>query len=105
MLFGPEAYCARYNANKTSEVLVSFNNAVTIHSTTKKIDGFELAGADGVFYPAKAEIVNNGKEVKLASKVKEPKQVRYAWKNTAQPSLRNEENMPTSCFWFDKIGE
>lgn len=105
MLFGPEAYSARYNANKTSEVLVSFNNAVTLHSTTKKIDGFELAGADGVFYPAKAEIVNNGKEVKLGSKVKEPKQVRYAWKNTAQSSLRNEENMPTSCFWFDKIGE
>ena len=30
-------------------------------------------------------------------------QVRYAWSNTAQPSLRNEYGLPSSCFLIDMV--
>lgn len=98
-----------YACKKNKGVLVYFMNAKELHSTTKVIDGFEVAGEDGVFYPAKATIVKDEEEGTLScvelhfSKVKDPKQVRYAWSNTAQPSLRNEYNLPSSCFLIDRV--
>lgn len=101
-VFSPEPIVPYYG--KPNEVYVNFFYAEKLHSTTKTIEGFELAGIDGVFYPAKAVICEEQSTIKLTSaKVKKPTQVRYAWKNTAQPSLRNEYNMPATCFWLDDI--
>lgn len=105
-LFCPWAY---YTKMVNNDVLLRFENVKDLHSTTKTIDGFEIAGKDEVFYPAKATIIKDKETGAYScvalrcSKVKEPKQVRYAWSNTAQPSLRNECNLPSSCFW-DLIG-
>jgi len=58
---------------------------------------FEVAGADGVFREARARIDGNTVLVWSRS-VKEPRAVRYAWKNTTNPNLFNGEGLPASSF-------
>ena len=80
-----------------NKAMVSFDFAEGLYFKNKTSNQFELAGADGVFYPAEASIKNN--EVILASKkVSVPAKVRFAWGNTIQPDLFNKANLPASCF-------
>ncbi|MGQ1947064.1 sialate O-acetylesterase [Geofilum sp. OHC36d9] len=58
---------------------------------------FGIAGKDGVFYPATAKIVNETIEVSTP-KVKEPVNVRYAYKNGAEASLFNSAGLPAPSF-------
>ena len=44
------------------------------------LDGFEIAGSDKFFYPAQARIIENKIRV-YSKKVRNPKYVRYGWKN------------------------
>lgn len=61
------------------------------------IRGFELAGADGRFFPAEAEIVGNS--VRLSSEpVMNPKTVRYGWRPYTDANLANREGLPASTF-------
>jgi sialate O-acetylesterase len=63
------------------------------------LQGFEVAGGDGIFQPAKAEIQKNTVIV-WSDKVAEPKTVRYAWAPNPEPfaNLYNRENLPASPF-------
>lgn len=59
--------------------------------------GFELAGADGQFHPATAEI--KGKNIILKSPaVKAPKNMRYAWAVFMEPNLVNKHMLPAAPF-------
>jgi sialate O-acetylesterase len=58
---------------------------------------FELAGADGVFHPARAVISGETVEITSAD-VPEPVVVRFGWKEAAQPNLFNKEGLPASSF-------
>jgi len=62
-----------------------------------ELTGFEVAGADGKFVPAKARIDGN---TVLASSdaVAEPRFVRYGWANSPQCNLFNGEGLPASPF-------
>tara|TARA_B100000575_G_C23142376_1_gene665235 strand:+ start:3590 stop:5641 length:2052 start_codon:yes stop_codon:yes gene_type:complete len=61
------------------------------------LDGFEIAGSDSFYYPAKAKIV--GDKVRVYSKkVKNPKTVRYGWQNYFDATLFNKEGLPASSF-------
>ena len=61
------------------------------------LQGFEIAGSDSVFYPATAKILDD--KVRVASrKVKNPKHVRYGWKNYFEATLFNAEGLPASSF-------
>ena len=62
-----------------------------------ELTGFEVAGADGRFMPAKARIDGN---TVLASSgaVPEPRFVRYGWANSPQCNLFNGEGLPASPF-------
>ena len=62
-----------------------------------QLEGFEIAGDDGYFFPAKAEIVSNKINV-FSEKVKKPKNVRYGWKNYFNATLFNKEGLPASSF-------
>lgn len=63
----------------------------------KALSEFEIAGKDGKFVPAEATI--DGKTVVVqAQGVAEPTQVRYGWRNTANPNLMNREGLPASPF-------
>jgi sialate O-acetylesterase len=62
-----------------------------------ELTGFEVAGADGKFVPAKARI--DGNTVLASSEaVAEPRFVRYGWANSPQCNLFNGEGLPASPF-------
>jgi sialate O-acetylesterase len=65
------------------------------------LEGFEIAGPDRLFVPAKAEII--GDQVKVHSpEVKDPVAVRYAWKGWLENTpLQNKAGLPASPFRTD----
>ena len=78
-------------------ISITFDNAEGLHFRNKKTALFEIAGSDGGYHPATAKIKNNRIEV-TSRDVKEPKRVRFAWKNTAQSDLFNSAHLPASAF-------
>jgi sialate O-acetylesterase len=64
------------------------------------LKGFTIAGADGKFLPAKAEIKGD-KVVVSAEGVADPKAVRYGWDNVPDVNLCNKEGLPASPFRTD----
>jgi len=78
-------------------IFITFENAEGLYFKNKKTILFEVAGTDNVFHPAEAKIKNNKIEV-ISKAVKEPKKVRFAWKNTAQSDVLNSANLPASAF-------
>ncbi len=60
-------------------------------------EGFEVAGADGVFVPATARIAGETVTVESPS-VHDPRYVRYAWPNFPTASLYNGAGLPASTF-------
>ena len=79
------------------KVIVSFDYNDGLHIDGKKLTLFELAGQDGVWYPAKATIKND-QVIVTSSEVKKPINVRYGWSNPATPNLFNSWKLPASCF-------
>ena len=67
-----------------------------------KLEGFELAGEDKVFHPAKAIIVGNRKQVKVeCPEVQNPVAVRYGIRNRSVATLYNCFGIPASPFRSD----
>ena len=64
------------------------------------LKGFTIAGADGNFVPAKAEI-KGATVVVSADGVTDPKAVRYGWANVPEVNLFNKEGLPASPFRTD----
>jgi sialate O-acetylesterase len=82
---------------KGSTVTVDFDNAQGLHFKGKTSTLFELADADGKWYLATAKI-EKGTVVVTSKQVKSPKNVRFAWNNTAEADLFNSANLPASSF-------
>ncbi len=61
---------------------------------------FELAGKDGIYYPAEAEIAGN-RAVLTCPYVEDPASVRYAWGSKCIPDLVNSAGLPVSAFLAD----
>ena len=64
------------------------------------LTGFTVAGADGVFHPALAEIKGT-KVVVKSPDVPKPTAVRYGWANVAAGNLFNAAGLPASPFRTD----
>ncbi len=64
------------------------------------LKGFTIAGADGKFVEAKAEIVGDT-IVASSDAVSSPKTVRYGWSNVPEGSLWNKDGLPASPFQTD----
>jgi sialate O-acetylesterase len=80
-----------------NKAVISFDHSSGLHVKGDKLDSFEIAGEDKIFYPAEAKIKDQ--TVILQSKmVKVPAAVRFAWRNTAVPNLYNGAGLPASCF-------
>jgi sialate O-acetylesterase len=75
---------------------------------SKPLSEFEIAGADGKFVPAEATIDGDTVVVE-AKEVSSPTQVRFGWRNVANPNLVNKEGLPASPFrtngWQGGTGE
>ncbi|MCF3651631.1 sialate O-acetylesterase [Synoicihabitans lomoniglobus] len=65
-----------------------------------ELQGFTIAGEDGVFHPATAKIVGHTVVVTAAT-VPAPTAVRYAWTNVATGNLFNTAGLPASPFRTD----
>lgn len=93
-----------YASHKISggKVTVSFRNAEKLQSKDgKAIRHFEVAGKDGVFHPAKAEIIGN-QVVVSSEKVAAPVMVRFGWDAGIVTNLVNEAGLPAGSFRTQK---
>jgi sialate O-acetylesterase len=74
----------------------------------KPLSEFEIAGEDGKFVPAEAAIEGNAVVVQCKD-VSSPTQVRFGWRNLANPNLTNKEGLPAAPFqtknWQGRMGE
>ena len=78
-------------------VILSFDHAEGGLEAHGPLNSFELAGADGHYVHAEAQI--EGSHVVLrAPSVTRPVAVRYGWADTAQPHLFNKAGLPASSF-------
>ena len=66
-------------------------------SDSQPVNNFDIAGEDGVFFPATAEIKGNT-VVLFNPDVKKPVTVRFAWAETAEPNLVNSAGFPAFPF-------
>jgi sialate O-acetylesterase len=66
----------------------------------KPLTWFTIAGADGKFVPAKAVIEGN-KVIVSSLLVPDPKNVRFAWSEAAQPNFFNKDGLPAVPFRTD----
>ena len=105
-----------YESMKVKEggIILNFKNAeMGLYSLTD-LDGFEIAGSDKVFYPAKAAIVDTTIAIAKSNRVfvksdqvPDPVAVRYAWHNWVDGKLYDNSFLPASSFrtdnWKDAI--
>jgi sialate O-acetylesterase len=92
-----------YQEMKTAgdKAWISFSHlGVGLMAKDGDLKGFTIAGADGKFVPAKAEIKGD-KVIVSAEGVAEPKAVRYGWENVPDVNLFNKEGLPASPFRTD----
>ncbi len=94
-----------YQEIKDDGILLKFKNAETGLYTYGDLEGFEVAGEDKVFYPAKAEIVNRMDVFVTCEEVAKPVAVRYAWVNWVVGSLYDVNLLPASSFRTDNWEE
>lgn len=87
------------------KAILSFDNApMWLSSYGQELKQFEIAGADKVFYPAKAEIKRSKIEVS-SDRVSKPVAVRYAFKDFVVGDLFSTEGLPLSSFRTDNWDE
>jgi sialate O-acetylesterase len=67
------------------------------------LTGFEIAGADGAFLPARAALEDGGKITVSHPALAAPAHVRYAWCNSPEPSLFHRDGMPVAPFRTDSF--
>jgi sialate O-acetylesterase len=60
--------------------------------------GFAIAGEDGVFHTADANITSEDEVLLRAAAVVAPREVRYGWSNNPGCNLANREGLPASSF-------
>jgi sialate O-acetylesterase len=87
---------------KGNKAVIIFNFADGLKTNDgKPADNFAIAGADGRFAPAVAEI--SGSTVIVSSpEVSKPVYVRFAWTETAMPNLINNTGLPAFPFRTDE---
>lgn len=91
----------RYKSHeiKGNRMIISFERApLGITSNYKPLQSFEIAGEDGMFYPANARIVNRKQVEVWNDGVKKPVTVRYGYKNYVEGTLFGVNGMPVSSF-------
>lgn len=87
---------------KDGKATVTFKSNSDLSAYHKDVTGFEIAGADKKFYPAKAKIIRNKKQVEVSSpQVADPVAVRYSFRNVINANLCNTSMIPAAPFRTD----
>lgn len=84
---------------KDGAAYVTFDYGNGLHSSDGgPLRTFEIAGHDGLFVPAEAQVIE-GKTVQVWSdRIRNPKFVRYGWQPFTRANLVNEAELPASTF-------
>lgn len=97
---GPIRKSARLDGNK---IFISFDNVGSglVSGNGEELSHFAIAGEDGVYQWANAEIKDN-EVVVWNDKIEKPVSVRYAWADNPDfANLYNKEGLPASPFQID----
>lgn len=100
-VFAPSVY--KSMEKKDQKIYINFKNAEHgISPMWTDLKGFEIAGEDKVFYPAKAEIETSTARLAVSSdKVPNPVAVRYDYKNYVEASIFGLSGIPVAPFRTD----
>ena len=91
---------AKYKVTE-SGIAIGFNHTGSGLTTRdgKPPTLFEIAGIDGNYLPAEAEITADGKTLFLTHpSIAKPDRARFAWSQIAEPNLMNKEGLPAGAF-------
>lgn len=85
-----------------NKIIIEFDDAEDgLMAKNPNLSGFEIAGVDKKFLPAKAKIIDGKIEVASPS-IKNPKHVRYGWKDYIAGTFFNKEGLPASSFMTEE---
>ena len=100
---GIEAYGPVYKSMEVKDgaVVLSFDHAEEGFNRLSGMEGFEVAGSDKVFYPAKAEVFNNRQIKVTCDKVAQPVAVRYCFRDFQPGNVANLRELPLYPFRTD----
>ena len=87
---------------KKNIAIVEFDHAEGLTLTGNPADELEVAGSDGVYYPANAFIKDN-RLIVNSPKVDHPLTVRYGFKNASKSILQNKAKLPASTFSTESV--
>lgn len=86
----------------SNRVNLKFDHATNgMYLSNTELTGFEIAGNDKIFYPAKAAVKKNTGLIVWSDQVEKPVAVRYAYGNCDQATLYNTAGLPASTFKTD----
>lgn len=86
-----------------TKVILSFKTGTNDLLQVSELKGFAIAGDNGHFYWAKAQIIDGNKVLVWSDKVPRPIKVRYAWDdNPKDANLKNKLGLPASPFEMEK---
>ncbi len=94
---GPLYKSMKIEGNK---IRITFDFDKGLTAKGNDLTEFTIAGEDQVFVPANAKIENNTVVV-WSDAIKNPKSVRFAWRNIPKPNLYNVAGLPASPFRTD----
>lgn len=86
---------------KNETVILSFEHAEEGFNRQSDIVGFEIAGDNKIFYPAKAEVFNNFQIKVTCDKVTHPVAVRYCFRDFQIGNVANLRELPLYPFRTD----
>jgi sialate O-acetylesterase len=99
----------RQAAREDNGLRVYFDHANGLRTHGAALLGFEVAGKDHTFYPAKATIVETGAQrgsvLVHSDSVAEPVYVRYAWQNVTDANLYNAADLPAPTFTSEQTAQ
>lgn len=95
-----------YRMQNSCELAVELTNAENGLNRWMEIEGLEVAGSEGIFYPVTyAYFEGYPKVLRIRSEfVHDPCEVRYGWGDFKPGNLKNIEGLPVAPFWV-KIEE
>jgi sialate O-acetylesterase len=86
---------------KQNQAVITFDHAKSgLKANLKDLNGFTIAGKDGKFVPASAEI-EESTVIVTSDKITRPVAVRYNWAMMADGNLFNREGLPAAPFRTD----
>ena len=85
-------------SEKDNGLELQFIHAKSLSAKGGRLIGFEVAGADGIYYPAEAQITSSNTILVRSSSVTRPLYVRYGWQPFTPANLVNEVGLPCSTF-------